>query len=149
MILPPSPQGLLNGSKICYNAAMIYLFVLGRILLGGYFIKNAYNHFKNNQMLAGYAQSKGVPMPKLAVFVTGLMMVLGGLGILLGVYVQLSVLLISLFLLSTVVVMHRYWEVADPMARMGESVNFYKNLGLLGAVLMLLAIPLPWALALF
>ena len=131
-----------------YNISMIYLFVLGRILLGGYFIKSGYNHFKNLGMLTGYAQSKGVPMPREAVFLTGLMMVLGGLGVLLGVYVQLSVLLISLFLLSTLVKMHRYWEITDPMARMGEETNFYKNLSLLGAVLMLLAIPLPWVMSL-
>jgi hypothetical protein len=35
------------------------------------------------------------------------------------------------------------------MARMGERINFYKNLGLMGAILMLLAIPLPWAMHLF
>ena len=127
---------------------MIYLFVLGRILLGGYFIKSGYNHFKNLGALSGYAQSKKVPTPRQAVIVTGLIMFLGGLGILLGVYVQIAVLLISLFLLGTLVWMHRYWEVSDPMARMSEQVNFYKNLGLLGAVLMLLAIPLPWALSL-
>ena len=46
---------------------MIYLFVLGRILLGGYFIMSGFNHFKNLGMLTGYAQSKGVPMPKAAV----------------------------------------------------------------------------------
>jgi len=68
---------------------MEYLFLLGRILLGGYFIKNGYNHLKNLNMLTGYAQSKGVPMPKIAVFVTGLMLLFGGLGILLGVYVHL------------------------------------------------------------
>ncbi|KKQ19069.1 MAG: DoxX family protein [Parcubacteria group bacterium GW2011_GWC1_36_9] len=128
---------------------MIYLFVLGRILLGGYFIMNGYNHFKNLKMLTGYAQLKKVPMPKIAVLVTGLMMFLGGLGILLGIYVQLSVFLLSLFLIGTLIKMHKYWEVTDPMARMGEYVNFYKNLGLLGAILILLAIPLPWILALF
>ena len=122
---------------------MEYLFLLGRILLGGYFIKNGYNHLKNLNMLTGYAQSKGVPMPKIAVFVTGLMLLFGGLGILLGVYVQLSILLLVVFLLITTFKMHQYWTVTDPMQRMGEHVNFYKNLGLLGAVLMLLAIPLP------
>jgi|SRR3989344_782036 len=127
---------------------MIYLFVLGRILLGGYFIKSGYNHFKNPGMLTSYAQSKGVPAPKLAVFGTGVMLLLGGLGILLGVYVEISVLLLSLFLLGTLIKMHRYWEVTDPMARMGEHVNFYKNLGLLGAILMLLAIPTPWVMSL-
>ena len=110
---------------------------------------NGYNHFKNLEMLTGYTQLKKVPMPKIAVLVTGLMMFLGGLGILLGIYVQLSVFLLSLFLIGTLIKMHKYWEVTDPMARMGEYVNFYKNLGLLGAILMLLAIPLPWALALF
>jgi len=127
---------------------MIYLFLLGRILLGGYFIMSGFNHFKNLGMLTGYAQSKGVPMPKQAVLVTGAMMFLGGLGILLGVYVQLSVLLISLFLIGTLLKMHRYWEVADPMARMGDEINFKKNVALIGALLMLLAIPLPWAMSL-
>ena len=99
-------------------------------------------------MLTGYAQSKGVPMPKIAVFVTGLMLLLGGLGIVLGIYIQLSVLLLVVFLLVTTFKMHQYWTMTDPMGRMGEHVNFYKNLGLLGAVLMLLAIPLPWVLSL-
>ena len=127
---------------------MEYLFILGRVLLGGYFLRSGYNHFKNLGMLTGYAQSKGVPMPKEMVMLTGLMMLLGGAGVLLGVYIELSVLLLTLFLLGTLVKMHRYWEVADPMAQMGESVNFYKNLGLLGAVLMLLSIPLPWVMSL-
>ena len=127
---------------------MDYLFLLGRVLLGGYFIKNGYNHLKNLNILTGYAQSKDVPMPKVAVFVTGLMLLFGGLGILLGVYIQISVLLLAVFLLFTTFKMHQYWTVADPMQRMGEHVNFYKNLGLLGAVLMLLAVPLPWVLSL-
>jgi uncharacterized membrane protein YphA (DoxX/SURF4 family) len=128
---------------------MIYLFVLGRILLGGYFIKSGLGHFQNTEGLTGYAQSKGVPMPKQSVLLTGMMMFLGGLGILLGVYVYLSVALLSLFLLGTLIKMHRYWEATDPMVKMSEHINFYKNLGLMGAILMLLAIPLPWALALF
>ena len=127
----------------------LVLFLLGRGLLGGYFIMNGYNHLKNGKMLEGYAVSKNVPMPKVAVFVTGLMLLLGGAGILLGVYVVCSITLLVLFLLGTLIKMHRYWEVSDPMTRMGEHVNFYKNIALLGAVLTLLAIPLPWALALF
>ena len=110
---------------------------------------SGYNHFKNLNMLTGYAQSKGVPMPKVAVFITGLLLLLGGAGILLGVYVEYAVLLLSVFLVGVTFKMHQYWTISDPMQRMGEQVNFYKNLGLLGGVLMLLAIPLPWALSLF
>ncbi|MBI3306142.1 DoxX family membrane protein [Candidatus Nomurabacteria bacterium] len=127
---------------------MLYLFILGRILLGGYFIMSGANHFKNLASYTDYAQSKGVPMPKQATIVTGIMMVLGGLGILLGVYIELSVLLLTLFLISTLVMIHRYWEVAEPMAKMGEQINFYKNIALIGALLMLLGIPTPWVMSL-
>ena len=127
---------------------MIYLFLLGRIILGGYFIQNGYNHLKNAGSLTGYAQSKGVPMPKASVILSGLMLLLGGLGILLGLYVYESILLLVVFLLGTLWKMHRYWEATDPMMRMGEQINFYKNLALIGALLMLLAIPMPWALSL-
>ncbi len=127
---------------------MEYLFILGRIILGGYFIKNGVNHLKNLKAMTPYAASKGVPMPQVAVVVTGLMLLLGGLGILLGVYIELSVLLLVLFLIGTLIKMHTYWTVADPMMRMGENVNFYKNLALIGALLMLLAIPTPWLMSL-
>jgi putative oxidoreductase len=123
----------------------LYLFLLGRILLGGYFMISGYRHFKHLANNTAYAASKGVPMPKESVIVTGLMMFLGGLGILIGAYIEWAVLLLVLFLLGTLVKMHRYWEVTEPMARMGEHINFYKNLALLGALLMLLAIPTPWA----
>ena len=126
---------------------MIYLFVLGRILLGGYFIMSGFNHFKNHAALSGYAQSKGVPMAKLSVWVTGLMMLIGGFGILLGAWVNLSIALLALFLLSAAFMMHPYWKATDEMSRMNDRINFMKNLALAGAILMLLMIPLPWAAA--
>ena len=107
------------------------------------------NHFKHLAMLTGYAQSKGVMMPKESVMLTGLMMVLGGAGVLLGIYVTWSIYLLVLFLLVTTFKMHQFWTISDPMARMGEEVNFKKNLALLGALLMLLSLPLPWVMALF
>jgi hypothetical protein len=35
--------------------------------------------------------------------------------------------------------MHAFWKVQDPTAKMGEMVNFMKNIALLGAVLIFLA----------
>jgi uncharacterized membrane protein YphA (DoxX/SURF4 family) len=124
---------------------MAYLFILGRILLGGYFIMSGYNHFAHHKMLTGYAQSKGVPMAPVAVWFTGLMMVLGGLGILLWVYLKFSIFLLALFLIVTTFTMHRFWKISDPAQKMSEMVNFNKNIALLGALLLLFAIPLPWS----
>ena len=88
-------------------------------------------------------------MPNVAVFATGLLLLGGGAGILLGVYVKCAIALLSIFLIGVTFQMHRYWDVPDPMMRSIENVNFYKNLALLGAVLMLLAIPEPWVMSLF
>jgi uncharacterized membrane protein YphA (DoxX/SURF4 family) len=126
---------------------MTILFILGRVLFGGYFIMNGYNHFRHHQMLTGYAQSKGVPIPSLAVWLTGLMLLLGGLGILFWVYLQVSIILLAVFLIGTTFTMHQYWKVADQGARMNEQINFNKNMALLGVLLILLAIPLPWSVS--
>ena len=109
---------------------------------------SGFSHLKNLEASAGYAASKGIPMPKVSVVLTGLMMLLGGAGILLGIYVQCAILLLSVFLFVAAFKMHQYWAISDPMQRMGERINFYKNIGLLGAILMLLAIPLPWVMSL-
>ena len=108
---------------------------------------SGYNHFKNLGMLTGYAKSKGVPMPREAVLLTGLMMVLGGLGILLWVYLKFAIFLLGVFLLVTTFTMHQYWKVTDPTQKMGEMVNFNKNMALLGALLLLFSIPLPWSVS--
>ncbi|WP_027881331.1 DoxX family membrane protein [Meiothermus rufus] len=114
------------------------LFWIGRILLGGFFILNGLNHFTQARQMVPYAQSKKVPFPALAVYVTGLMLLLGGLAILTGLYVQVGLWLLVVFLLFVTPWMHNFWSIPDPMQRMGEMVNFMKNLALLGAVLMLL-----------
>lgn len=124
------------------------LLLLGRILFGGFFILSGINHFKNVTMMGGYARAKGTPAPEAAVLGTGALLLLGGLSILLGVYVQVGIVLLIIFLLGTTFQIHAYWKVTDPQARMGERVNFMKNLALLGALLMLLALPWPWPLSL-
>jgi uncharacterized membrane protein YphA (DoxX/SURF4 family) len=94
--------------------------------------------------MAGYAQSKGVPSPDAAVIGTGAMLVLGGLSLLMGVKPKLGASLVGAFLVGVTPTMHKFWTIEDPQARMGEQVNFLKNIALLGSALMVAAIPEPW-----
>lgn len=123
-------------------------FLVGRIILGIYYLFNAYNHFKNAGMLSGYAASKGVPSPKLAVASTGLLLLLGGLSILLGYQPYIGAILIVVFLVPVAFKMHNFWTVSDPQMKMGEMVNFLKDIALAASALMFLAIPTPWAFSL-
>lgn len=112
--------------------------LIGRVIFGLYFAYSGFNHFKNAPMLIGYTASKKVPSPKLAVYGSGLLLLLGGLGIVFDVYWQISVLFIIIFLVPTTILMHDFWKDADPMAKMSNRVNFMKNVALLGAALMIL-----------
>jgi len=40
--------------------------------------------------------------------------------------------------------MHDFWRIEDPMQRMGEQINFTKNLALLGGAAFAAAVPEPW-----
>jgi putative oxidoreductase len=124
------------------------LFVLGRVLFGGFFLWSGIQHFRNVDMLAGFTGSKGVPAAKLAVMGSGLLIILGGLSIVLGVRPVWGVALISLFLIPVTFLMHTYWKHTDFMARINDQVNFQKNIAMLGAAWMLLLIPQPWPMSL-
>lgn len=126
---------------------MEIIFLIGRILLGGYFIMSAVNHFKDLEAMTGYADSKSVPMPKVAVITAGVIMALGGLGVLLGTFPQLAILLLILFLIPTTFMMHDFWN-AEGQEKQMEMINFTKNLALVGALLMLLVISTPWLMSL-
>ncbi len=116
------------------------VFVIGRIILGGYFIYNGYNHFKYLKNMTGYTAMKKVPYPKVAVIVGGIMLLLGGFAILLNVYAILGMILLILFLLPTTLVMHQFWKEADVNVHLIERINFTKNLALIGALMLLIAI---------
>jgi uncharacterized membrane protein YphA (DoxX/SURF4 family) len=127
---------------------MEILFLIGRILFGGYFVVNGINHIVNRKSLAGYAASKGIPSPTIAVLGSGLLILFGGLGLLFGIQTGCSVTLLALFLVPVTLKMHNFWTLQDPMQRMMEQIMFMKNMALLGAALMTLMIPLPWAYSL-
>jgi uncharacterized membrane protein YphA (DoxX/SURF4 family) len=124
------------------------LFLLGRILFGGFFIVSGVRHFQHLEMMAGFTGSRGFPAPKLAVAVSGLMIILGGLSMLLGIRPLAGVVLVSAFLIPVTLVMHQYWTHTDPMMRINDQVNFMKNVALLGGAWMLVMIPEPWPMSL-
>jgi putative oxidoreductase len=123
-------------------------FLIGRIIVGGYYLYNAINHFTHVPMMAHHAGSKGVPVPKLAIIASGTLLFIGGASILLGWRPEIGVAAIVLFLIPVSITMHNFWVEKEPMQRMGQQVNFMKNIALLGAALMFLGIPRPWPFSL-
>ncbi|MCC3333189.1 DoxX family protein [Nocardia abscessus] len=118
---------------------MDIVVLIGRVLFAVLFLTSALGHFTRTEAMAGYAQSKGIPMAKASVLASGVLFGLGGLSVLLGVWADLGSLLLAITLLSTAVVMHRFWQESDPQGKQGEMIQFNKDLALSGAALMLFA----------
>lgn len=116
---------------------MNMISVIGRIIFGGYFLYSGVNHFLSLADMTGYAESKGVPMPSVAVIVSGLLLLIGGALILLGWKVRWGAWMIVFFLIPVSFMMHDFWTISDQQQRMSEMINFSKNMAMAGAALMI------------
>jgi len=127
------------------------LFLLGRILFGATLAFMGLNHFMDVDTMAGYAEFKGLPAPRFSVVASGLVLVLGGLGVVLGAFPVLAAGALAAFLLVSAVTMHDFWSIDDPEEKQSEMTSFLKNVYGAGAAVALLAVggtAWPYALGL-
>src|SRR2546423_1416604 len=87
-----------------------FLVLIGRIIFAALFLTSSLGHLTRTKMMAAYAAGKGVPMPWLSTFASGVLILLGGLSLLLGIWADLGALLVALFLFPTAVLMHGFWK---------------------------------------
>ena len=114
--------------------------IIGRVLFALLFISSGVNHFAQNSAMTAYAKYKKIPMAKIAVYISGLMLVLGGIYIALGFYADLGALLLAIFLIPTAFLMHAFWKESDATAKANERIAFFKDLSLAGAALIIFAL---------
>lgn len=119
---------------------MDVLILIGRIVFSVLFLASAVNHFTAGKAMTGYAQARGVPMAAAAVYGGGVLLGLGGLSVLLGIWPDLGALLLVLFLVPTAYFMHGFWRETDAQTRQTEQIQFFKDMSLAGASLALLAL---------
>jgi putative oxidoreductase len=93
------------------------------------------SHF--SPKLVGYAAANGVPLPAIAVPLSGIIALVGALSILVGYKAKWGAWLIVLFLVPVTLSMHKFWGLDDPQATMMQQVMFMKNVSMLGAALLI------------
>lgn len=119
--------------------------LLGRFLFALIFLMSAPMDF-SSQTIA-YAASQGVPLASIAVPLSGVIALAGGLSILLGYRARIGAWLIALFLAIVTPMMHNFWAVADPMMHQMQFIMFMKNLSMLGGALFISQTGAgPWSL---
>jgi putative oxidoreductase len=119
--------------------------LLGRFLFALIFLMSSPMHFAHQTI--AYAASQGVPLASIAVPLSGVIALAGGLSILLGYRVRIGAGLIVLFLAAVTPMLHNFWTVADPMMHQMQFIMFMKNLSMMGAALFISQVGAgPWSL---
>ena len=110
--------------------------LLARVSMALLFVPSGFGKIAGFSRLAGYIASKGVPLPEL-----GAALAIGaelGLGILLllGFKTRWAALGLAIFVAVITPIFHNFWGVPPEQATL-QQLMFYKNVGILGGLLLL------------
>jgi uncharacterized membrane protein YphA (DoxX/SURF4 family) len=133
--------------RITVSALDVPLLVIGRAIFGGFFFFSGLHHFMDRVALASYTAAAGVPYPDLAVLGTGALLVMGGVGLMTGLWPRLGAAMIMVFLIGVTPMMHAFWNDPAGPQRLANMSNFLKNVGLLGGAFIAAALPARWGKA--
>jgi putative oxidoreductase len=114
-----------------------FILLLGRILLGWLFVFDGFWKIVDlGPFSAGLARD-GVPFLPITAPVAVAVEFLGGLAVLIGFQLRYTTLIMALFVVVASLIRHRYWEFPDPGARAAQVFNFYRNVSIIGGLLIL------------
>lgn len=125
-----------------------WLFLAGRLVFGGFFVINGLDHLVNLDHKSEHAAAQRVPAPRVVTAGSGALLLLGGTGVVTGLFPHASLGLLIAFLVVANLGMHRFWTIEDPSLRARHKNAFHRNLALLGACLALFVVRTPWVLSL-
>src|SRR5919107_2931015 len=116
-----------------------------RAALAASFISGGIDQIRNPQPKAGPASPIAKPIadrvpqlpndPESLVKLDGAIKVVGGLGMVFGPFARPAALLLAASLVPTTLAGHRFWETTDPDQKVSDRVEFFKNVSLVGGLL--------------
>ena len=114
-----------------------YYFVLGRTLLGLYFIVPGMSKVAGYQGYLDLMASKGVPLVEILLPLTILIQVGAGLFLIAGKNLRVSALLLFGLTILINLFIHNFWALAGDPGQAHETQNFVKNLAIAAGLLVL------------
>ena len=112
------------------------LILLARVLVSALFLLTGWQKMTGFAGTVGYMRSVGTPLPEVAAVVSVVMELFVGAALLLGIWVRPLALLLFLFTFGTALIGHHFWTM-QAAARHENQLNFFKNLGIMGGLLLL------------
>ncbi|PKG97483.1 DoxX family protein [Paraglaciecola sp. MB-3u-78] len=118
--------------------------LLGRLLMGTYFILPGLQKITNYQTMTDYMLAHSVPATAFLLPVTIVIQILLGLAIIIGFKGKLAAFILAGLTLVISIYMHDFWSMAESLERTHETQNFFKNMGIMAGLLMVSSIGTGW-----
>ena len=110
-----------------------------RLLLAGIFIYGGWGAMSKPGERPKMVAAAGIPRPEQAVVFNGALMVLAGLLLCLGIAPRIAAGLLVGSMVPTTLVGHPFWKEEPGPGREQQLIQFLKNLGLIGGLLMVVS----------
>lgn len=112
-----------------------FVILVARVLIGLIFVMSGWEKLMNYQAaVAGIAQHGA---PQFLAYLAPLVEFFGGVAVVLGVVTPAAAILMFVFTIAATVTSHRFWQVTDPAQYRAQSTNFWKNVSMMGGMLLL------------
>jgi putative oxidoreductase len=114
------------------------ILLLGRVCIGSLYLMSGINHWRDLTLLTHFMG--GLPgSVHVWAMLAATIEVAGGVALVLGFRTRDFALLLVLFNLSAAAIGHPYWSITDATARWAQFIHFWKDIGLVGGALFVLA----------
>ena len=112
-------------------------FVLGRTLLGIYFLVPGLSKIVGYSATLDLMASKQVPLSEILLPITILVQIGGGVLLIVGRQLRLSALVLAGLTLIINIYIHNFWSLSGDPSQAHETQNFIKNLAIMAGLLVL------------
>jgi putative oxidoreductase len=117
------------------GAAADFIILVARIMIGLIFVLSGWPKLLHFQATVVGLTQRGIP--EFLAYLGPPVEFFGGLALLLGIATPYAAILILLFTIIATLTSHRFWEYTDPTQYRAQSSNFWKNVSMMGGMLLL------------
>lgn len=112
-----------------------FVILVARVMIGLIFVMSGWSKLMNfGAAVAGIAK-RGVP--EALAYLAPPVEFFGGIAIVLGLFTEAAAILMVVFTIIATATSHRYWEYADAAQYRAQNTNFWKNVTMMGGMLLL------------
>lgn len=111
------------------------LLIVGRVLLGGFFIVAGIQHFFILPAVTAMMTARGVPAAQLVLIVGSIYQIVAGLLVVFNLFAGWAAIALVFFTVVATIMFLNFWDMEGP-ARNGARSGFEANVGIIGGLLM-------------